>query len=126
MSTEAEYDRLINNKWKAYTHTVPTDEQAIRGCRAIYRKAMRRPWKGKVEIVRRKNQYTWIRNGVMYVNPNRPQWFHKAGWHDMTHTLSHYCHQRLRPYDKPHSERQTILETELTNYVLSDAFAKYR
>lgn len=126
MSTRSEYDRLINNKWQDHEHTIPTDQQAIRGCRAIYRKAMGKPWKGKVEIVRRKNQYTWIRRGVMYVNPNRPQWFHKAGWHDMTHDMSHYCHARLRPNERPHSNHQTRLETTLTNYVLSDGFEKYR
>jgi len=126
MSTESEYDRLINDKWKAASLPIPTDEQAIRGCRALYRKAMGHAWKGPVKITRRKNQYTWIRNSVLVVNPNRPTHFHRPGWHDMTHLISHLCHARLRPHDRPHSDRQTILETELVNYALSDAFAKYR
>jgi hypothetical protein len=126
MSTEREYDRLINDKWRGDDSGIPTDEQAMRGCRALYRKAMGRPWRGKVEIARRRNQFTWINSGVMVVNPKGHSHMHRAGWHDMVHDMSHFCHSRLRPHDRPHSDRQTILEAELTNYALGDAFKRYR
>ena len=131
MSSKSEYDRLINDKWRAAGFVVggdhiPTDEQAMRGCRALYRKVMGKPWKGPVKLVRRKNQYTWIRRGVLVVNPNRPDYWGRTGWPDMVHMISHLCHRKLRPNERPHSLHQTNLETMLTSYVLSDGFSKYR
>lgn len=122
MPNRKDYDRLINSKWNKAKLKRPSPEKAIRGARAIYRKAMKKPWKGRVELTSG-NRYTWIRNGVMYVNPNHP---HQPGWEGITHDLSHYCNHRLRPNDRPHSDAQAILEAELTRFVLSPAFEKYR
>jgi len=120
-----EYDRLINNKWKAANLPIPSDENAMRGARMIYKKAMKRPWKGKTKIVHASNMYTWIRRGTLVVNPNRPDYWQRTGWADIVHLLSHWCHSELRPNERPHSRHQMELEKELTNYVLSDSFKKY-
>ena len=127
---DSEYDRLINNKWLSAGlmdsgRILPSDKQAMAGCRALYRKATGRPFKGKVKIVRRKNQYTWLRNGILVVNPNRPDDWDRTGWPDMVHLMSHLCHHILRPSERPHSRAQLELEKNLTNYALSPVFEKY-
>lgn len=123
MPSRDDYDRIINRKWAEAGNPAPPDEKAtIAGAKAIYRKAMGRAWKGKVRITSGK-RYTWIRNGTLIVNVTNP-W--EPGWRGVAHQLSHWAHYCKNPRDRPHSDRQAILEAELTNYVLSDAFAKYR
>lgn len=127
-----EYDRLINRKWDSVELDTPSDENAIKGARALWRKATGKAWKGKVEIVKRSNQYTWFsRRNInnMVVNPRRPMPIHghiKEGWPEIVHSISHMAHYHLRPKERPHSDHQLNLEAKLTTYALSDKFSKYR
>ena len=113
------YDRLVNSKWPSPL-PVPTDQEAMTGAKRLYRKAMGRPWKGKIKIVSG-NRYTWFRNRTLCVNPNQTSWG-QGSWRGIVHGLSHYCHQRLHPGDRPHSDRQARLERDLTDYVLENGF----
>jgi hypothetical protein len=62
-------------------------------------------------------RYTWPRSGVFYVNPDR-RGFDNRGLRDIIHLMSHWCHRRLHPQDKPHSIRQLRLEARLTKFAL--------
>ena len=142
MSHDSEYDRLINNKWRQagllYSDQQPDDKTAISGCKKLYRKAFGKAWHGKWKIAKRQNQYTWWKGDARYrsyrssnkavivVNPNREDNWGRKGWPDMVHMISHMAHAQLRPTERPHSVAQLELEKDLTNYALSDAFAKYR
>jgi len=114
------YDRLVNNKWPSNAPR-PTDQEALSGAKRLYRKAMGKPWKGKMILVRG-NRHTWIRGleGRFEVNPNRSRGY--GGWKGIVHGISHYCHRRLHPGDRPHSNRQARLERDLTDYVLEKGF----
>ena len=122
MTEKGFYDRLVNTKWPTNPPT-PSDQEAITGAKRLYRKAMGKPWQGKIKIVRG-NRYTWFRfqgsERVMCVNPNQTTGY--GGWPGIVHGLSHYCHRRLNPKDRPHSNRQAYLERDLTNYVLEKGF----
>jgi len=118
MTKKGLYDKLVNDKWpRAYP--IPTDQEAITGAKRLYRKAMGRPWPGKVKIVRG-NRHTWSRGWVLCVNPNQSNGF--GGWRSIVHGISHYCHRRLNPRDKDHSSKQAYLERDLTDYVLEKGF----
>ena len=122
MTEKGLYNRLVNDKWPR-SYPMPTDQEAITGAKRLYRKAMGRPWPGKVKIVRG-NRHTWIRfHGfvhVLLVNPNQSNGF--GGWRSIVHGISHYCHRRLNPRDKDHSDKQAYLEHDLTDYVLENGF----
>ena len=131
MPTASEYDRLINNKWKDAQLPEPTEKQAISGAKALWRKATGKPFHGKVEIVKRKNQYTWFKRGTygqdMVVNPCRYSHSHiEQGWQEIVHSIAHMAHALQRPSERPHSDYQLNLEAMLTSYALSDKFKKYR
>jgi hypothetical protein len=125
MPSHDEWTRLVNSKWPSDI-PIPSDKEAITGAKRLYRKAMGRPFRGKV-VVTSGNRYSWIRSGVMSVNPKRRNaWQPQAGWPDIVHLLSHYFHRRLYPRDKPHSHRQLDLEAELTRYVVENGFHEGR
>ena len=112
------YERLVNNKWPSNA-PVPTDQEALTGAKRLYKKAMGRPWRGKILIVRG-NRHTWIKYSTFSVNPNRSNGY--GGWKGIVHGISHYCHRRLHPGDRPHSNKQAMLERDLTDYVLEKGF----
>jgi hypothetical protein len=59
------------------------------------------------------NRETWVRRGVFYVNPNNRTTL-QPGWHDIVHSVSHYCHRRMFPRHKPHDGRGTHAWIERT------------
>ena len=127
MTEKGLYNRLVNDKWPR-SQPIPTDQEAITGAKRLYRKAMGKPWPGKVKIVRG-NQHTWIRfrgyashgfDRVLLVNPNQSTG--SGGWRSIVHGISHYCHHRLNPGDRDHSNKQAYLERDLTDYVLEKGF----
>lgn len=121
MVSAEEWNRLVNSKWPDDL-PIPTDQEAITGAKRLYRRAMGRPFRGKV-VATSGNRYTWVRRGVMSVNPNRRRaWRPKAGWPDIVHLLAHYCHARLHPNDRPHSHKELDLESDLTRYALAQGF----
>ena len=114
------WDRLVNSKWPDDT-PAPTEREAIAGAKRLYRKAMGRPWRGAVKATSG-NRHTWIRRGVLYVNPDERRRNGKGGWAEIVHSISHYAHRRLNPNDKPHSARQSYIERDLTDYVLEQGW----
>jgi len=116
---EAElWDRLVNSKWPADKNLIPTDQEAIRGAKRLYKKAMGRPWKGEVKITSG-NRHTWIRRRVMFVNPNY-RWH--RGWPGIVHDLSHWAHHKKNPNDRPHSSKQAYIERDLVDYLLAQGW----
>jgi len=119
MATREDWDRLVNDKWPSDL-PIPTEQEAIAGAKLLYRKGMGKPFKGEVRLASG-NRHTWIRRGVLYVNPDRRR-SRRKGWPDIVHHLAHYCQRRLYPLAKPHSSQELYLERDLTAYVLEKGF----
>jgi hypothetical protein len=118
MPESHEWDRLVNSVWPS-DMPIPSAKEAITGAKRLYRRAMGRPFKGKV-VVTSGNRYTWVRRGVMYVNPNS-RWGRK-GWPEIVHLLAHYCHSRKHPNARPHDHRELDMEADLTRYAIASGF----
>tara|TARA_R110002020_G_C15990987_1_gene749350 strand:+ start:117 stop:713 length:597 start_codon:yes stop_codon:yes gene_type:complete len=119
MPTYDDYNRLVNSKWPDHI-PIPEPDEAVAFAKAVYRKAMGRPWKGKTKVVSG-NRHTWVRNGVLNVNPNT-RGLSSAGFQNILHNISHFAHRRLHPNDRPHSDSQLYLERNLTDWVLKKGF----
>lgn len=80
--TRQEWYRRVNAAWPAVVPPL-TAEEAVRAGPRLYRFVTGRTWSkfGEVRITSG-NRYTWIRRGVMYVNPAQ-------GWKGLVHLLSH-------------------------------------
>jgi hypothetical protein len=129
------YNKYVNSEWeKVYSEIgqerlpTPSDQEAITGCKRLYRKFMGHSWKGKIKIVSG-NKYTRVRrmegtHGVMYINPNRKSRYgmlpFDGGWEQLVHTLSH--HIGYRKFDEGHGTKQLWLEAKMTRYVLKNKF----
>lgn len=110
----AEWDRLVNSKFEGQPILSP--EESIVAARKLYRHAFGRAFPGKVELASG-NRYTWVRRGVLYVNPDKRE-LHTRGLRSIIHDLSHYAHSRLNPKDAPHSRRQARLEARLAKFAI--------
>lgn len=120
-----EWDRLVNSKWPKDVSLVPSAKEAITGAKRLYRRAMGKPFRGKV-VVTSGNRYTWIRSRILSVNPNRRWSGRMAGWPDIIHLLAHYCHARKYPNARPHDHRELDLEADLTRYAIAHGFHEGR
>lgn len=80
--TRREWYHRVNSAWPATMPPLTADE-AIRAGRKLYRFGKGYTFRGDVRVTSG-NRYTWIRGGVMSVNPEQ-------GWHTLVHFLSHYC-----------------------------------
>ena len=109
------WDRMVNDKFGG-KQPVLSPEESVVAARKLYRHAMGKTFPGRVEVTSG-NRYTWVRRGVLYVNPDKPE-FHTRGLRSLIHDLSHYCHRRLHPNDAPHSVRQARLEAKLVRFAL--------
>src|SRR5215831_12252437 len=78
----------VNGAWPTNLPPI-TDQEAVALVKRLYRFAMKRPLKIPVKITTG-NRETWVRRGVFYVNPKNRTAL-QAGWHDMVHSVSHYC-----------------------------------
>lgn len=107
--TRREWYRRVNAAWPANVPALTADE-AIRAARKLYRFGMRRTWTGDV-VVTSGNRYTWIRGGVLYVNPER-------GWHGLVHLMSHYCHDRTHPETHGHNAAHARAELRMIKEVV--------
>ena len=85
---------------------------------------MGRAWTGPVKLTSG-NRYTWVRRGVLIVNPDMVQ-RECRGLRAMIHDLSHYAHSRLNPSEAPHSRRQALLEGKLVTYAINAGFDQGR
>lgn len=117
------WNRLVNERWDG-VQPVLSPEDSIKAAKRLYRHAMGKPWTGPVKLTSGR-RYTWVRRGVLIVNPDMPQ-FSCRGLRAMIHDLSHYAHARLHPSDAPHSRRQAQLEGKLVTYAIKSGFAEGR
>jgi hypothetical protein len=106
------WDRKINEQWNG-AKPVLSPEESLAAAKKLYRHAMGKAWPGEWELTSGR-RYTWPRRGVFAVNPNR----YGGGLRQIIHLISHYCHRRLHPGDKPHSIRQVRLEAKLTKFAI--------
>ncbi len=109
------WDRLVNDRFE--DQPILSPEASVLAARKLYRHAMGKAFTGKVELTSGR-RYTWIRRGVMYVNPDCRQ-SRIRGLRAIIHDLSHWCHYRLHPRDKPHSVRQARLESKLVTFAIT-------
>lgn len=108
------WDALVNSKFEG--QPILSAEESVAAARKLYRHAMGRTWTGPVRVVSG-NRYTWVRDGVLSVNPDKRE-FHTRGLRSIIHDLSHYCHSRLHPKDAPHSRRQARLEAKMAKFAI--------
>ena len=109
------WDRLVNDRF-AGEQPILSPEEAIVAARKLYRHAFGKAFPGRVELTSG-NRYTWVRRGVLYVNPDKREG-HTRGLRSIIHDLSHYAHHRKNPKDAPHSIRQARLERDLATFAL--------
>lgn len=109
----------VNGAWPE-TMPIPTAQEAVTGAKRLYRLIMGRPFRGKVKVTSG-NRYTYIRRGVLHVNPNERR---EPGWHGIVHGLSHHFHRRLHPGHKPHDGRGThaFIERTMIEHVVNSGW----
>tara|TARA_R110000764_G_scaffold160322_1_gene247847 strand:+ start:248 stop:715 length:468 start_codon:yes stop_codon:yes gene_type:complete len=112
-----EYER-INSIWvKAEKEGTIylSDQELISAFRKLYLKAMKKGWKKKI-LMTSGNRHTWYNYSkcAYMINPKKNRGY--KGLKELTHSVSHWCHYRKHPNDKPHSDNQFWLELMLTNY----------
>jgi hypothetical protein len=113
--TIAEWYERVNAAWPQLIPKL-TAAEAVAAGKKLYRFGMRKTWRGPVHVGSG-NRHTWIRHGVMTVNPD-------GGWHALVHGLSHYCHLRTRRWDigeepeKPHSRGHARMELRMVKEVV--------
>lgn len=117
--TMTERYQSVNGAWP---ETVPplTGPEAVTAAKRLYRLVMKKPFRGKIKVSSG-NRHTWIRSGVMTVNP---EGHHFGGWKDLVHGLSHYCHRRLHPGHKPHGGQGThaFIERMMIEHVVNSGW----
>lgn len=111
--------RLVNERFGS-DQPILSPEESIRAAKKLYRHAMGKSFTGPIKLTSG-NRNTWVRNGVLYVNPDEVRT--NRGLREMIHSISHYCHSRLHPKDAPHSKRQAALEGRLAKFALTKGFA---
>lgn len=116
------WKRLVTDRWDGRMPILSPDE-SVKAAKRLYRKALGYPWTGPVKVVSG-NRRTWIRSGVLCVNPDEHLWNGNRGLREIIHSISHYAHQRLNPADAPHSRRQAAIEGKLTTYALNAGWAE--
>lgn len=115
------WDRLVNDRFGS-AMPILSPQESIAAARKLYRHAMGKSFPGKI-VLTSGNRYTWVRRGVMAVNPDKRE-RDARGLRALIHDLSHYCHSRLHPQDSPHSARQARLEGKLVTFALSRGFTE--
>lgn len=101
--------KSVNAVWPSEVPKLEAKEAKTAALR-LYRAHLGKKFTGKVKITSG-NRYTWVRYGVLYVNPDR-------GWKALVHELSHLIHRRRNPGNRPHASTHTSLEREMIRYVL--------
>lgn len=122
----------VNSVWPEGTREgralKPTPQEAITAAKRLNRFAMKRAFRGKVKLTSG-NRFTWVKNGVLYVNPDfrsgPPRTLADGtvvdpggGWHELVHTLSHYCANILYPNHRAHDGRHAFLERSMIEHVV--------
>jgi hypothetical protein len=106
----------VNDKF-AGSQPVLSGEASVKAAKLLYRRAMGKPFKGAVKLTSG-NRRTWIRHGVLSVNPDERGLDGSKGLREIIHSLAHYAHRRKHPNDAPHSARQAYIERDLVDYAI--------
>lgn len=103
----------VNALWPVARDQLPplTEQEALSAAKRLFRLGMGKAWTGKLKITTG-NRYTWIRQGVLYVNASR-------GWHHLVHDLSHLVHFRRHPGQSGHHVTHAEYEAKLIQAVVS-------
>ena len=112
------YER-VNAAWPTDVPAL-TAEEAVKAAPRLYLAGMGTRWNGEVKVTSG-NRYSWIRRGVMSVNPDRRERI-GGGWAALVHDLSHYMHRRVNRGIKPHSKEHARLELKLIKKVVADGW----
>lgn len=129
----------VNGAWPENTNDgrdlKPSPQEAMSAAKRLYRLAMKKPFRGKVVLTSGRRR-TWIKYGIMYVNPDEggglnrhvkllggvPYMRKGGGWHELVHSMSHYCAYRLYPRAKPHGPQHAFLEKEMIDHVVKSGW----
>lgn len=114
--TRREWYERVNALWPADV-SAPTALEAVRAARRLWRFATGETFPAANVRVTSGRRFTWVRRGVMSVNPDRDGHRHR-GWQALVHDLSHYLHYRINPGVAPHSGAHARLEMRLIKEVL--------
>lgn len=124
MVTIREWYERANSVWPEDLPEL-TMPEALRAARKLWRYATGESFRGKVEPVARRNQYTWVRHGTLYVNHNKFEWVRGhgeiGGWRTFVHDLGHCIDYRTgarREAGRPHSKQHARLEARLAKQVI--------
>lgn len=115
--TIREWYRRVSATWPANVPAITNDE-ALVAARKLFRFALgRRAPEARIVTG---NRVTWVENGILIVNPKRRRHgcdVEDAGWKDVVHLLSHYCHRQLSN-ERPHGGEHARLEMRMIREVL--------
>jgi hypothetical protein len=118
MTERREKYHAVNGQWPEGTNAgrdlKPMPQEAVSAAKRLYRFALKKPFRGKTKLTSGR-RYTWIRNYVLYVNPD----CRGGGWHELVHDLSHLFTHKLFPRAKGHGPQHAFLEKEMIAYVVS-------
>jgi hypothetical protein len=111
----------VNGAWPPDTNDgrdlKPTPQEAMSAARRLYRLGTGRAFRGRVRLTSG-NRYTWVRRHVLYVNPD----CRRGGWHELVHDLSHYCHRKVHPRNKPHAGTHAWIERNMIQHVVESGW----
>ena len=115
MTTITEWYARANATWPDPLPK-PTPEQAVLAVKRLWKWGMNERMTYPVELTSGRN-YTWRRNGKMYVNPDSDH--HGGGWKALIHDLSHLMWRRanreegVRPHEKGHAKLELRMVKEV-------------
>lgn len=111
----------VNGQWPAGTNDgcdlKPTPAEAISAAKRLYRFALKRPCRLRIKLTSGR-RITWVRNHVLYVNPDEDG----KGWHELVHSMSHYATRRLFPKANTHGPQHAFMEREMIKHVVNSGW----
>jgi hypothetical protein len=107
--TQARYVR-VNAEWPTELPAL-TAQEAVSAAKWLWRFGTEHAWKQSIKLTSG-NRHTWVRFGVLYVNPDK-------GWRSLVHDMSHLVHHRLHPNLSGHDWRHAHLERAMIALVVS-------
>lgn len=119
--TIADWYGRVNETWDAhgagFGMQALSPEESIKAAKKIYRFMFGKSFPGDVRATSGR-RVTWIRRGVMSVNPDRQE-RNARGLRALVHDLSHYGHFKLYPGERPHSGTHARLEIRIIKQAIA-------
>jgi hypothetical protein len=114
MVTRTKWYARVNSAWPERVPELNAEE-AQRAARKLIRFALGNAVKvGDVQVTSG-NRYSWVRGGIVKVNPDR-------GWKSLVHDLSHWAHKYSNTGDKPHDSSHARMELRMIKRVVSSGW----